>query len=113
MKKIFYVISVFALTVGLVVCLFDLGEYDFFSQLELISRLEFPSPIDDFTVFIEEVKSISTWSNLNIEWYEYIIKFAEWLGNILVFPLELTKTLAIDLYYGLLSVTLILGFKPI
>lgn len=113
MKKIFYVITLFVLTIGLVNYLFSLGEYDFFTQIELISQLEFANPIDEFINLIEDIKSISNWGELNIQWYEYIVEFFKWFGNILMFPIKLVKTLAIDLYYGLLSVLYILGFKGI
>lgn len=113
MKKIFYAITLFVLTVGLVNYLFNLSEYDFFTQLELISQLDFANPIEEFIELIEDVKSISTWGDLNIQWYEYIVEFFKWLGNILIFPVKLVKTLAIDLYYGLLSVLYLLGFKGI
>lgn len=113
MKKILPYVASFVVIVALVNFLFNLGEYDFFAQLEKLSKLDFYSTIDDFMLLIKRISSIKEWGSLDIVWYEYIVKFLWWLSDIVFLPIVLLKDIAINLYKGLLAILTILGFNVI
>lgn len=110
MKKIITLIGTLILTIALIGYLFDLPEYSLFAQLEKIQLLDFINPLENLTILINKVADISEWGTLNIEWYEYIVVFFKWLGNLLMIPITLIKDMALNIYYGLQAILIALGF---
>lgn len=110
MKRVFLFISIFALVVGLVGFLFNLNEYDLFAQLSKIEDLTFGDPVSDLRDLINEANNLFNFNAQEVEWYEYIPIFFQWIGVILRFPIILIKDIAINIYSGLQAILFILGF---
>lgn len=114
MKKIFYFLTLFALVVGLIGFIFNLSEYDFFTQLELASNLPFNNPIDCLKTSIENIKnvplqtSVSWWENLLFN--PFIKTMLMYIYNIIVALVEFLICILNDIYYGLQLVLIMLGF---
>lgn len=85
---------------------FNLGEYDFMARLAYATSLDFNNPIDTALRVFNQVKDIQNWGSLNIQWYEYIPKFFNWVGSIFssVFDgiIEAAKTLINGLRFALI-----------
>ena len=110
MKKIFMFITISALVIGLVGFLFNLSEYDLFTQLGKIENLTFSNPISELRDLINEANQLFNFNPQEVEWYEYIPIFFQWLGVILRFPIVLIKDIAINIYSGFQAILFILGF---
>lgn len=113
MKRVFLFISIFALVVGLVGFLFNLNEYDLFAQLSKIEDLTFGDPVSDLRDLINEANNLFNFNAQEVEWYEYIPIFFQWIGVILRFPIILIKDIAINIYSGLQAILFILGFQEV
>lgn len=111
MNKILKTLVVVIVVIALVGYVFELGDYDFMRQLKKIALLDFVNPIENLEILINEIIKIKDWGTLNIEWYEYIVVFFEWIGTLLLVPITFIKDLAIDLYLILQSVLIIFNFS--
>lgn len=111
MNKLFGVIAVIVLTIGLIGFVFNLsGEYDFMAQVAIVSKLPFSDPISDLKEIILEMQNLIAFEGAELAWYEYFVRFFEYVGYILYLPIVLFKDVAQNLYFGLYSVLIILGF---
>lgn len=110
MKRIISMLGVLVVVVALVGYVFNLADYDFMAQLEKISNLRFNNFIADFNDFYDKLTGISKWASQNIEWYEYIPKFFNWLGNLIMLPINTIKNIALTIFNGLKAVLYLLGF---
>lgn len=110
MRRIFMFITVMALVVGLISFLFNLGEYDLFAQLAKIESLGFANPVEDLRTLINEANKLFAFDGTDVEWYEYIPLFFEWVGTMIKFPIILIQDIATNLFCGLQAVLFILGF---
>ena len=110
MKRIFLFITIASLTIGLVGFLFNLSDYDLFVQLSKIENLTFSNPINELRNLISEANKLFNFNGQNVQWYEYIPIFFQWLGAIISFPIILIKDIAINIYSGLQAILYLLGF---
>ena len=87
----------FILVCALCNAIFNLGEYDFFGRLDIASHLDFNNPMDSFLKIGNKFKEFASWSSSDIEWYAYIPKFFNWLGNVLSLCFDALKNLFVTL----------------
>lgn len=111
MKKIFAWISILAFTIGLVCFLFNLGNYDFMTQMDKIANLNYTNPIADLQALVEKAQNAYTFEGDDIAWYEYIPRFFEWFGIMFTYPVILIKDVATNIISGLRAVLYFLGFN--
>lgn len=115
MKKIFYFITISALLLGLVGFIFNLSEYDLFTQLEIASRLPFNNPIDCLRNAIKTIQSIEI--QTNISWWEQLLinPFVKTIllaiYNIISAFIQFIWCILNDIWYGLQLVLILLGFN--
>lgn len=110
MRKILLVITTMAFTLGLIGFLFNLKEYDFFTQMDKIATLEFSNPISELQNIISQAKQLYSFTGQDIAWYEYVPLFFKWVGLFATFPIILIKDVALNLYYGLQAILYFIGF---
>ena len=110
-SKLTSLIVLFIFIVALCTAIFNLGEYDFFSRLAMASQLEFNNPINTFIRVGEQVKDISNWGDLKIQWFEYIPRFFNWLGSIFSSVFDGIVETAKTLLNGIKFVLIMLGFN--
>lgn len=116
MKKIFLFISIIALCVGL--CLFAFNsskEYDFFTALELCSKVQFKNPLDQFKEIISEFENFNhIFDNDGGNWWSQFwigtSQFFTLLWSILKAPVLLLGDLFTDIALFFKCVMYVLGF---
>lgn len=110
MKKIIAILGTLIVIIALIGYVFQLENYDFLAQISKISQLKFNNFIDDFNTFYEKLTSITQWNKSSIEWYEYIPKFFNWLGNLIMLPVNTIKNIGLTIFNGLKAVLYLIGF---
>lgn len=90
---------------------FNLGEYDFFERLALASSISFNNPIDTALKVSKQVMSIQNWGELNIQWYQYIPMFFNWIGSIFSSVFDGIIEIAKTILNGLRAILIMLGFN--
>lgn len=110
MKRIFYYISLLAITCALVGFLFNLQDYDIFRQLDKIASINFPNPLAEFNEIYDATMQLSNINNLDLQWYEYIVFFFKWVGTLFYVPILFFKDLFLDLFGGFQAIIFLLGF---
>lgn len=110
MKKVISLLGVIVVVVALIGYVFQLQEYDFMAQVSKISQLDFNNFVEDFSDFYDAITEITQWNKMDIEWYEYIPKFFNWLGSIIMLPINTFKNIGLTIFNGLKAVLYLLGF---
>ena len=110
MNKIFLFITTYACIFGLVGFLFHLDDYDLFAQLSKIQGLGFVNPLNNFQTIIDAGSKLTS---IELEWYEYIFAFFNFIISILSFPILVIVDTCIDLALGLQATMYILGFQEV
>lgn len=117
MKRIYFAIASISLLTALCCYLFHIDNYDFFTQLKKIASIEFPNPLEEINNLIDSVNRISPLMGgatedrfTHFEWFDYLKEFIGWLGLLLTIPLIIIKDFVLNLAYGLMAVTYLLGF---
>lgn len=140
MRKIFAFIIPILLAISLGIYFFGVsGEYDFFTQLDKASRIEFVNPITEFQNIFDKFNKIKLsfktivfeWNYVNvnnpIDFFNNVGIFFNGLGNgfryifdvivngfsalweILILPLQILKDIIIDVWYGIHVILTIMG----
>lgn len=107
MNKIFLFITTYACVFGLIGFLFNLKSYDLFGQLTKIQALNFVNPLDEFQTLLNAGKQMTS---VDLDWYEYIFAFFNFIISILEFPILVIVDSCIDLALGLQATMYIIGF---
>lgn len=101
----------FILICGLCNRVFNLGNYDFLARLNAASNLEFNNPINSVIKTADAISSITKWGDLNIQWFEYIPRFFNWLGDIFSSIFDGIVELGKTLLNGLRFILIMLGWN--
>lgn len=116
MKKIYLFISILALCIA--TCLFVFNatkDYDFFTALELCSKLEFKNPLEQFQAIIEEFEGFNgIFDNSTGDWWTQFwngtSQFFTLIWTILKAPVLLLGDLFQDIAQCFRCILFILGF---
>lgn len=110
-KGLITLLVTFILICGLCNAVFNLGTYDFMARLKTASNLEFNNPIDTMLKVFNNIKSITNWGDLSIQWYEYIPRFFNWIGSIFSSLFDGIVETGKTLLNGLRFVLIMLGWN--
>lgn len=126
--------------IALIGFLFNLADYNFFRQLNKISRLEFPSVLDEIAIFNTRIDNMVTSINFNVaspsfvnvnniadffknvgSFFAYLGKWLESICNVIVVGFSfiaetfilfgvIIKDIFLDFFYIIYSFLLLCGF---